>query len=151
MNYIIELYLKQKVCENTNKSFMWESSYCSKANDGLESEIWLILEFFNIYMWHPGPQNQSQGSIFWNWDYTLPESWTNTLCIDVWFVRIGQYLVEIQLFEYLRVQKNLNIEKIASKVVQMKFLAMHITNQKVSFDIFTVGNLQNFSWNMIFT
>ncbi len=25
----------------------------------------------------------------------------------------------------------------------MKFLAMHITNQKLSFDIFTVGNLQN--------
>ncbi len=29
----------------------------------------------------------------------------------------------------LRVQKNLNIEKIIFKVVQMKFLAMHITNQ----------------------
>ncbi len=43
----------------------------------------------------------------------------------------------------LRVQKNLNIEKIAFKVVQMKFLAMHITNQKLSFNIFTVGNLQN--------
>ncbi len=27
------------------------------------------------------------------------------------------------------------------EVVQMKFLAMHITNQKLSFDIFTVGNL----------
>ncbi len=40
-------------------------------------------------------------------------------------------------------QKNLNIEKIIFKVVQMKFLAMHITNQKLSFDIFTVGNLQN--------
>ncbi len=25
----------------------------------------------------------------------------------------------------------------------MKFLAKHITNQKISFDIFTVGNLQN--------
>ncbi len=25
----------------------------------------------------------------------------------------------------------------------MKFLAMHITNQKLSFDIFTVVNLQN--------
>ncbi len=43
----------------------------------------------------------------------------------------------------LRVQKNLNIEKIAFKVVQMKFLAMHITNQKLSFDIFTVGNLHD--------
>ncbi len=40
-------------------------------------------------------------------------------------------------------QKNLNIEKITFKVVQMKFLAMHITNQKLSFDIFMVGNLLN--------
>ncbi len=40
-------------------------------------------------------------------------------------------------------KKNHNIEKITFKVVQMKFLAMHITNQKLSFDIFTVGNLQN--------
>ncbi len=54
---------------------------------------------------------------------------------------IGQYLAEIQLFENL--EKNLNIEKIIFKVVQMKFLAMHITNQKLSFDIFTVGNLLN--------
>ncbi len=44
----------------------------------------------------------------------------------------------------LKVQKNLNIEKIT--VVQNNFLAMHITNQKFSFDIFTVS-----SWNMIFT
>ncbi len=36
-----------------------------------------------------------------------------------------------------------NIEKIAFKVVQIKFLAMHITNQKLHFDIFTVGNVQN--------
>ncbi len=34
-------------------------------------------------------------------------------------------------------------EKIAFKVVQIKFLAMHITNQKCSFDIFTIGHLQN--------
>ncbi len=40
-------------------------------------------------------------------------------------------------------KKNQNIEKITFKVVQMKFLAMHITNQKISFDIFTVRNLQN--------
>ncbi len=43
----------------------------------------------------------------------------------------------------LRVQKNLNIEKIAFEVVQMKFLSMHITNQKLSFDILMVGKLQN--------
>ncbi len=52
------------------------------------------------------------------------------ICYD-----IGQYLAEIQLFE--------NIEKIAFKVVQMKFLAMHITNQKWSIDIFTVRNVLN--------
>ncbi len=40
-------------------------------------------------------------------------------------------------------QKNRNIEKTAFEVVQMKLLAMHITNKKLSFDIFTVGNLQN--------
>ncbi len=40
-------------------------------------------------------------------------------------------------------QKNRNIEKITFKVVQMKFLAMHITNQKLSFDIFMVRNLLN--------
>ncbi len=40
-------------------------------------------------------------------------------------------------------QKNLNTEKSALKAVQMKSLAMHITNQKLSFNIFTVGNLQN--------
>jgi len=46
---------------------------------------------------------------------------------------IGQYLAEM-----LRM-----LRKIAFKVVQMKFLAMHITNQKLSFYIFTAGNLQN--------
>ncbi len=56
---------------------------------------------------------------------------------------IGQYLAEMQLFENLRVQKNHNNEKITFKDVQMKFLAMHITNQKLSFDIFTIGNLLN--------
>ncbi len=40
-------------------------------------------------------------------------------------------------------KKNLNTEKIAFKVVQIKFLTMHITNQKCSFNIFMVGNLQN--------
>ncbi len=38
-------------------------------------------------------------------------------------------------------QINQNIEKIIFKDVQMKFLAMHITNQKLSFDIFTEGNI----------
>ncbi len=36
-----------------------------------------------------------------------------------------------------------HIEKIIFKVVQMKFLAMHNTSQKLSINIFTVGHLQN--------
>ncbi len=56
----------------------------------------------------------------------------------MWFVRIGPGTLESE-----GAKKNLNIEKLAFKVVQMKFLAMHITNQKLSFDIFTVGHLQN--------
>ncbi len=31
--------------------------------------------------------------------YASSESWINTLSIDVWFVMIGQYLAELQLFE----------------------------------------------------
>ncbi len=58
---------------------------------------------------------------------------------------IGQYLAKIQLFENLEFEgtKNIYFEKIIFKVVQMKFLAMHITNQKLSFHIFMVRNLQN--------
>ncbi len=76
---------------------------------------------------------------------TSSESGINAISIDVWFVRIGQYLAEIQLFEIwnLRVQNNPNIEKISFKVVQRKSLEMHITNQKISFDICTVGHLRN--------
>ncbi len=38
-------------------------------------------------------------------------------------------------------QKNLNIKKIIFKFVQIRFLAMHITNQKLSLYIFMVGNI----------
>ncbi len=57
-------------------------------------------------------------------------------------------MAEIQLFENLESesatkQKSKYNEKLAFKVVQIKFLAMHITNKKLRFDIFTVGNVQN--------
>ncbi len=60
---------------------------------------------------------------------------------------IGHYLAEVQLFENLEseVAKKHNIEKIAFKVVQMKFLAMHITNQK--YKIITLYKIS--SWKMI--
>ncbi len=59
----------------------------------------------------------------------------------MWFDRIGQY-EKIYIWN-LTVQKNLNIEKIAFKVVQMKFLAMHIAYTKINLYIFTIGNLLN--------
>ncbi len=42
---------------------------------------------------------------------------------------------------------NLNIDKIIFKVVQIKFLAMHITNQKLCFYIFTVENNLHGTWS----
>ncbi len=75
---------------------------------------------------------------------TSSESCIHKLSIDVWLVMIGQYLADNYFKIWnLRMQKNHNIEKIAFKAVQMKFLAMHITNQKWSFYIFMVRNLQN--------
>ncbi len=65
--------------------------------------------------------------------YASSERWIINISIDVWF---GQYLI----IWNLRVQNNQNIEKIIFKVIQIKFL-MHINNQKLSFDIFTVGNI----------
>ncbi len=53
---------------------------------------------------------------------TKPVNYTNNLSIDVWF---GQYLK-------IWCKQNLNIEKIIFKDVQIKFLAMHINNQKLS-------------------
>ncbi len=53
------------------------------------------------------------------------------------------YLLGLDNIWNLSVQNIQNIEKIAFKVVQIKFLAMHITNKKISFDLFTVGNLLN--------
>ncbi len=50
--------------------------------------------------------------------YTASESWINKLSIDVWFVRIGQYLAETQLFE------NLKSEICAKKSKYNVFLAI---------------------------
>ncbi len=73
--------------------------------------------------------------------YTSFESWINNISIDVWI--IFGWDKTICKSGIWGGQKNLNIEKIIFKVVQMKFLAIHITNQKWSFDIFMVRNLQN--------
>ncbi len=50
-------------------------------------------------------KTSQKGTFFWKWDlfhlYFILFYWINKLSIDVWFVRIGQYLAEIQLFENL--------------------------------------------------
>ncbi len=88
----------------------------------------LILHLLNIKC-DLGQQNQSYISKL---SCIIIYTWINKLSINVWFVMIEQYLAEIQLWTLniwnLRVQKNENIfEKIAFKVVQRKFLAMHMT------------------------
>ncbi len=65
--------------------------------------------------------------------YTSSESWIN-VCMDCYDRTIFGWDTTIW--------KSGNI---AFKVAQIKFLAMHITNHKLSFDIFMVGNLQNIS------
>ncbi len=61
-------------------------------------------------------KSSHKGKFFWNGDLYV-NIWPRCNYMKIW---------------NLRVQKNLNIEKIAFKVVQMKFLAMHITNQKLN-------------------
>ncbi len=96
-------------------------------------------------MWPYDHKTSHKGQFFEIEIYASYKSWINKLSSYVWFVMIGQYLAEIQLFQIwnLRLQKNQNIEKVTFKAVQMKYLATHIKEQKLSFDIFTVGNLQN--------
>ncbi len=56
---------------------------------------------------------------------------------------VWPYLAEIQPFEN-KINKNSKYwEKIPFKVAKMKSLAMHITNKKLSFDIFMVWNKKN--------
>ncbi len=90
---------------------------------------------FNIYIkWHSYvtlDHKTSHKGTFFKIEMYHHLKLNNKLSIDVWFVMIGKYLAEIQLFENLESEgaKKSNIEKITFKVVQMKFLAMHITNQ----------------------
>ncbi len=51
---------------------------------------------------------------------------------------IGQYL---KIWNLSGAKKNLNIKKITFKVVQIKFLAMHINIQLLILYIFMVGNI----------
>ncbi len=101
-----------------------------------------------IFLWAQQDKHGTPGRDMWTWStglgitepwqvhlkkkeiYTSSESWINKLFIDVWFVMIGQYLAEIQIWKsgIWWCKKNLNWEN-HLKVVQMKFLAIYITNQ----------------------
>ncbi len=54
-----------------------------------------------LIMCDPGSQNRLKCQFFLNWDLYIIFPWINQLSIDVWFVRIVQYLAEINLFENL--------------------------------------------------
>ncbi len=117
---------------------------CSWFNSTLSSMQKLYIAIIKPVFWSLYVRNRqnSVNMILYRFEimiYTSLYSWINKLSIDVWLVMIGQYL---KIWN-LRMQKNINIEKIIFKFVQMKFLAMHITNQKLGFNIFTVGNLLN--------
>ncbi len=69
----------------------------------LQRIIWAnskILAIYGIYV-TLDHKTSHKGQLFEIEIYKSSESWINNLSIDVWFVRIGQYLAEIQLFEYL--------------------------------------------------
>ncbi len=76
-----------------------------------------------------------KGLLFRYWDVCI--TWTLNKLYFHWCM-----VYDRNIFE--KVQKNRNIEKIIFKVVQMKFLAMHINNQKLSWYIYIIS-----SWNMI--
>ncbi len=86
-------------------------------------------------MCDPGPQNQACGSIIWKLNiYAFHRC---MVCYDRTI-----FGWDATIWKSEGAKKNY-IEKITFKVVQMKLLAMHITNHKLCFDIFTVGNVQN--------
>ncbi len=72
----------------------------------LKTVVMLNMFVETIIICDPGQQNQLYGSI----------SLINKLSIDTWFVRIGQYLAEIQLFENLESEgaKNQKLSKWSS-------------------------------------
>ncbi len=69
------------------------------------------------YEWHPftissAPEQQGKTTgkhivilVWQNYNNVTLDYRINKLSIDVWFVRIGQYLAEMKLFEYLESEK----------------------------------------------
>ncbi len=74
--------------------------------------------------------------------YASSESWMNNISIDLWFVMIGQYL---KIWN-LRVQKKSKYWENHEVKIKMKFLTMHINNQKC---ILIYLRYKISSWSMI--
>ncbi len=125
--------------------------YCNNFTFNLQINVETAKRQYIFNICDPGPQNQSFKCQFFKTEiYTSSESWINKLSIDVWFVRT--IFVRDTTIWKSEGAINQNIEKIALKVVQMKYLAMHTTNQKWSFNIFTVGSLLNIlngTWSLL--
>ncbi len=95
-----------------------------------------VLVIENTFYW-----NDYKTSIHVLWEYLVSGKWglflrTSAIFIIIIFFK-GQYF---HCRNTLKV-KYLTFTKIAFKVVQMKSLAMHFTNQKLSFDICTVKEM----------
>ncbi len=76
---------------------------------------------------------------------TSSESTINKISIDVWFCKDRTIFDRYNYLKIcnLRVQKKNLILRKSPLIVQINSLAKHINNKKLSFDIFTIGNLQN--------
>ncbi len=72
-------------------------------------KIPVSLYFYSLYMTQD--HKTSHKGQFLEIDiYSSSESWINKLPIDVWFIRIRQYLAEIQLFENLESEGEINFK-----------------------------------------
>ncbi len=80
----------------------------------------MLFEVTNVTLDH---KTSHKGQFFEIEIYTSSESWINKLSIDIWFVRtIFGWDTTIWKSWSLRVQKNLNIEKITFKFLAMQLL-----------------------------
>ncbi len=110
---------------------MWNCVLWSITTGGIMFTEYCAVKkiFFFVTLEH---KTSHKGKLFKIEIYASSESWINWCMVWTIFVNLES-----------EGAKNLHIDKIIFKVVQIKFLAMHITNQKLSFDIFMVGTLLN--------
>ncbi len=112
--------------------------FCHVTTEGLkyvqlESNTFMLLLSY-VTLDH---KSSHKGQFFNIEIYTSSESWVNNWCMVYDSTIFGRdtTIWKSGIWECKKIQI---LRKIAFKVVQMKSLAMHITNQKLNFDIFTV-------------